>query len=119
MQELYLSFNGITEIGGLEKLKKLKILDLAHNRIATLNAEAFSGQQEELEDLWLNDNKIESLEDACTVVKAFAKLETVYLEANLIVNPSYRIELVKARPGLVQIDADDVSDEERALANKQ
>lgn len=110
MEELYLSHNGISKIEGLSTLVNLRILDVSSNKLTSVsdiqnltwyyefpssilcNILIFSRAiiwsslwiyVGSLEDLWLNDNQIESLETiAEDVAGSREKLTTIYLENN-------------------------------------
>jgi protein phosphatase 1 regulatory subunit 7 len=58
-----------------------------------------------LEDLWVNDNKLESFEDVDKLVP-LANLRTLYLERNPLASDfEYRKKLEATLPALEQIDA--------------
>ncbi|CAK9153139.1 unnamed protein product [Ilex paraguariensis] len=71
-EELYLSHNGIANMEGLSTLMNLRVLDVSSNKLTTINDIENLTQKEYqlinlatwiiLEDLWLNDNQITSLE---------------------------------------------------------
>lgn len=52
LEELYLSENGIEHIEGLRGLKKLRLLDLAVNRFATIAVEEMDHLKDTLEEFW-------------------------------------------------------------------
>ncbi|EPT27568.1 leucine-rich repeat protein LRR1 [Toxoplasma gondii ME49] len=106
LEELYLSHNRLTGAipEAIGKLKKLKILDLGANAVDDMRAVA---QLPELEELWINDNHISSLE-AVKALKSMDSLRTLYLEGNPIhanLGPSYRQNIVQIFPKLQQLDA--------------
>lgn len=110
LEELYLSHNGISKIEGISTLVNLRILDVSSNKLTSVsdiqnltwyhkfpssilyNMLIFSRviiwslhwiYVCSLEDLWLNDNQIESLESiAEDVAGSREKLTTIYLENN-------------------------------------
>lgn len=110
MEQLYLSENGITEIGGLDNLSKLQILDLAYNFITKIDKLA---HLVDLEEFWFNDNKVSDWEQV-DYLRALKNLRTLYLERNPIYfadaertkhNPNYRRKVMLALPELRQLDA--------------
>nr|CEL75671.1 TPA: Leucine-rich repeat-containing protein 49 [Toxoplasma gondii VEG] len=106
LEELYLSHNRLTGAipEAIGKLKKLKILDLGANAVDDMRAVA---QLPELEELWINDNHISSLE-AVKALNSMDSLRTLYLEGNPIhanLGPSYRQNIVQIFPKLQQLDA--------------
>ncbi|PFH36865.1 leucine-rich repeat protein LRR1 [Besnoitia besnoiti] len=106
LEELYLSHNRLSGAvpEAIGQLKKLKILDLAANAVDDIRALA---QLEGLEELWMNDNAIASLE-AVKDLKPVAALRTLYLEGNPLhanLGPSYRQNVVQILPQLQQLDA--------------
>ncbi|GFE54613.1 phosphatase regulator subunit [Babesia ovis] len=96
--ELYLSFNGLTEIPGwINNLQNLKILDLGNNAIATINT---TEPNDSVEELWLNDNNLEDEKDI-EPLRRFEKLKVLYLERNPIqarLGPSYRNQILQLLP---------------------
>ena len=87
---------------GLETLKKLEILDLAHNRIKKIEGiENLS----ELTDLWLNHNEISNFDDF-QMFKYVPKVTTIYLWKNPIADvPFYRQKIVEILPNIEEIDS--------------
>jgi hypothetical protein len=82
----------------------LQVLDVSNNRISTIEGLAPLTQ---LEDLWLNDNTIPSL-DGLEEALAQQKdtLTTIYLENNpAAADPGYRARILAALPKLKQLDA--------------
>jgi protein phosphatase 1 regulatory subunit 7 len=62
---------------------------------------------QQLEDLWLNGNKIESW-DCVEKLKELSSLRTIYLERNPLYNndrTGYRRKVMLALPNIQQIDA--------------
>ncbi|XP_042456698.1 protein phosphatase 1 regulatory inhibitor subunit PPP1R7 homolog isoform X3 [Zingiber officinale] len=105
LEELYLSHNGIQKMEGLSTLENLHILDISSNKLTAI------GDIEKLtrlEDLWLNDNQIASLEDIDLAVSGSReKLTTIYLERNPCASlPNYSSTLRQIFPNLQQIDSD-------------
>ncbi|PHJ26046.1 leucine-rich repeat protein lrr1 [Cystoisospora suis] len=106
LEELYLSHNQLPgEIPGeIRHLRKLKIFDIGVNAIGNIEAAA---QLPELQELWMNNNKIETLEGV-KCLRGVGSLHTLYLEGNPVqanLGPSYRQNLVKILPQLRQLDA--------------
>jgi protein phosphatase 1 regulatory subunit 7 len=85
----------------------LQVLDVSNNRISKV--EYLQGLTQ-LQDLWLNDNQIPSLEgveDALLDQKD--SLTTIYLENNpAAAAPDYKQRILALFPGLIQLDADDL-----------
>lgn len=89
-------------IQNLENNTKLQTLDLAGNRIKTLEG---LGTLTELEEFWFNDNQLEDWSQLNHLSKC-QKLSTVYLERNPIQNDvNYRRKIKLVLPSLTQIDA--------------
>lgn len=109
LEELYISHNGLTSLGdGLASLKKLRVLDFAANRVATLG-NSLDGLTE-LEEFWANDNALDDLRDIEGQLKPSKcpNLETVYLEGNPLQKKegaAYRRKIMLALPQVSQIDA--------------
>lgn len=106
LEELYLSHNGIAKMEGLSSLVNLRVLDVASNKLTEINGIANLTRCEKertslwickvcyspkkiknlgsrLEDLWLNDNQISSLDNLDEAVGGFREnLTTIYLERN-------------------------------------
>lgn len=105
LEELYLSHNGIAKMEGLSSLVNLRVLDVSSNKITLVddivNLTKYLYSTDNLlygfalvdslphiiycrlEDLWLNDNQIASLEGiAEAVTGSKEKLTTIYLENN-------------------------------------
>jgi Leucine-rich repeat (LRR) protein len=114
LEELYISHNGIKKLENLKKCKKLRVIDLAGNFLTDIDADQLADMHD-LEELWLNDNKIANF-DWLYKIKHLKKLKTLYLERNpccgdtSIMNPNGRAAYVqKVReilPQLEQIDAE-------------
>lgn len=83
---------------------RLTTMDVGANRIAAIPEEI--RVLSVLEDLWLNDNKIESFSEADRLVPLRASLRTLYLERNPLAKDfEYRKKLEALLPELDQIDA--------------
>lgn len=79
-------------------------LDVGANRIASIPTELQALTA--LEDLWLNDNRIERFDDAERLLPLRASLRTLYLERNPLAKDfEYRMKLEALLPELDQIDA--------------
>ncbi|KAH1251700.1 hypothetical protein AAZX31_05G212800 [Glycine max] len=130
LEELYLSHNGIAKMEGLSSLVNLRVLDVSSNKITLVddivNLTKYLYSTDNLlygfalvdslphiiycrlEDLWLNDNQIASLEGiAEAVTGSKEKLTTIYLENNPCAKtPNYTGILRKIFPNIQQIDSD-------------
>ena len=102
----------------------LQVLDVSNNRISRIEG---LDPLTQLQDLWLNDNTIPSLEGLEDVLaQQKDTLTTIYLENNPAAeDPSYRSRVLAALPQLKQLDAHVLEVEEavgeqvrRALAKK-
>eukprot|EP00451_Oxyrrhis_marina_P028261 CAMPEP_0204340122 /NCGR_PEP_ID=MMETSP0469-20131031/22332_1 /ASSEMBLY_ACC=CAM_ASM_000384 /TAXON_ID=2969 /ORGANISM="Oxyrrhis marina" /LENGTH=398 /DNA_ID=CAMNT_0051324585 /DNA_START=11 /DNA_END=1207 /DNA_ORIENTATION=+ len=108
LEHLYLGHNGLPNVPdspGMNQLEQLKELDLAGNPITELPELRLS----QLEDLWANDCKVESLEQV-EKLALLPVLDTVYLERNPLQADAeaYREAIIKHCPKLTQLDADPV-----------
>jgi protein phosphatase 1 regulatory subunit 7 len=85
----------------------LQVLDVSNNRITRV--EHLQGLTQ-LQDLWLNDNNIpslEGLEDALSDQRD--SLTTIYLENNPAASAAdYKQRMLAMFPHLIQLDADDL-----------
>ncbi|OMO58242.1 Leucine rich repeat 4 [Corchorus olitorius] len=90
---------------GLSTLVNLRVLDVSSNKLTSVND---IQNLTRLEDLWLNDNQIESLENiAEAVAGSREKLTTIYLENNPCAKSSnYSATLRQIFPNIEQIDSD-------------
>jgi protein phosphatase 1 regulatory subunit 7 len=83
--------------------KSLKVLDLANNRISTLRN---LSELNKLEELWINDNQLNSYPDIEKQLKNLSNLSCVYFERNpLAQDTQYRLKVKLALPQLKQLDA--------------
>ena len=107
--ELYLSENGLTELGGISGLVTLRILDVAQNRLTTFDGiETLTG----LEEFWANNNNISDWKEVERIALC-PRINTVYLECNPIGGKSftkesvaeYRKRVLSILPNLIQLDA--------------
>jgi protein phosphatase 1 regulatory subunit 7 len=82
-----------------------QVLDVSNNRISKLEGLATLNR---LEDLWLNDNRIPSLDDLESALASQKDtLTTIYLDNNpAAAAADYRPRLLAALPHLTQLDAD-------------
>lgn len=105
VRELYLSHNNLpSPPPEIRQQAGLTVLDLACNRVDAVEAVVPLSQ---LQDLWLNDNKIANLE-RCRCLQQLRALETLYLERNPLqanLGPGYRQAVTDMLPGLSQLDA--------------
>lgn len=106
LEELYLAYNGITQLSGLTELHQLNTLDLTHNYLT--DTTGMEGLQS-LEYLWLSQNKISSFEALSTLSELssrFKVLDTVYLEHTPLYDlPNYREECLSRLPSVKQLDS--------------
>lgn len=86
--------------------KRLRVLDVGANEIEHLENVA---HLHELEEFWINNNKLESLEELTQLTDA-TKLQTIYLEGNpLASDPSYEAEVLRILPpSLNQLNAEPI-----------
>lgn len=83
---------------------QLTVIDLGANRIDAIPSSLQSLSR--LEDLWLNDNKITTFQDAQQLIPLGASLRTLYLERNPLASDfEYRKKMEAMLPELDQIDA--------------
>lgn len=105
LEELYLSFNGLTELPPfVDQMEKLVILDLGNNHISKID---LKGTNETIEEIWLNDNNIENEEDILPL-QSLKNLRVLYLERNPVqakLGPGYRNRILSLLPQLTQLDA--------------
>ncbi|KAJ4708514.1 protein phosphatase 1 regulatory subunit pprA [Melia azedarach] len=105
LEELYLSHNGIAKMEGLSTLVNLRVLDVSSNKLTSVDD---IQNLTRLEDLWLNDNQLESLEGVAEAVTGSREsLTTIYLENNPCAKSSnYSATLRQNFPNIQQIDSD-------------
>ena len=94
---------------GLECLHQLRVLDLANNALGKL-----SGLDHLLllEDLWLNDNRLQDMDSLLQIlVKLKDQLTCVYLAGNPAADAdaSYKQQLPRLLPQLQQLDSDAIA----------
>jgi protein phosphatase 1 regulatory subunit 7 len=94
----------------------LQVLDVSNNRISRV--EHLQGLTQ-LQDLWLNNNQIPSLEgieDALSDQRD--SLTTIYLDNNpAAAAPDYKQRILVLFPNLIQLDADDLDLQQTAQGN--
>ena len=115
LQELYLSNNGINELTpdaatiaatAADVRCTITTLDIGANRLADCSGIP-ARQLVALEELWLNDNALDSWRMVDATLSALPDtLNTLYLERNpLASDPQYRNRALAACPSLQQLDA--------------
>lgn len=83
--------------------KKLTVMDVGANRITSIPEDI--QELTDLEDLWLNDNKVENFSETNHLLP-LQNLRTLYLERNPLAKDfEYRKRLEALLPELDQIDA--------------
>lgn len=105
LEELYLSFNDLTAIQGLDKNTRLRTLDVSNNRIAHLTN---LRHLEQLEEFWASSNLLESLREIEQELGGLEGLHTVYFEHNPLqktAGATYRNKVRLALKAIKQIDA--------------
>lgn len=105
----------VSYMQGLERLTRLRVLDVAANALAEVGSGLSTLAH--LSDLWLNDNRITGLGALVTALAAPARsLTCVYLAGNPVADPpgAYRAALLRALPSLEQLDSDMVDPTEAA-----
>lgn len=109
LEELYLSFNGISKIEGLDNLANLQTLELARNRISRIEN---IGHLHKLEEFWFNDNLVADW-GQIDILVPMKQLKTLYMERNPIyfaststaMDSAYRRKILLRLPWLRQLDA--------------
>ena len=100
LEELWLSYNQIASLAGIERLSNLRILFLSNNKLASwADIERLSGLSK-LEELLLVGNP----------------LYNDYKDNNSL--PDYRVEVIKRIPNIKKIDGMPVDVDERDAANQ-
>ncbi|KAF9596198.1 hypothetical protein IFM89_007880 [Coptis chinensis] len=96
--------NGISKMEGLSTLVNLRILDISSNKLTAVDD---IEKLTRLEDLWMNDNQIASLDGLdLALAGSRDKLTTIYVEHNPCANfPNYTNTLRQFFPNLEQIDS--------------
>ena len=119
LTHLYLGHNNLPDLPQeFALLTSLVEVDLVRNAITKIRA---MPELEKLEELWMNDNKIEELEEIANL-SVFKSLKTIYLERNPMQDlgnkeqeKRYQEAILKAVPNITQIDAERVSSTSRAF----
>lgn len=93
VETLSLSVNNISQLADLQGLYQLKELYLRKNQVSDLRQVMYLSRLPNLQVLWLSDNPIEQ-------------------------DPNYRLYVIRACPHLTRLDEKDVSDDEKAMANR-
>lgn len=109
LEELYLSFNGISRIEGLDNLANLQTLELSRNRISKIENISHLNK---LEEFWFNDNLVAEW-DQLNILVPMKQLKTLYMEHNPIyyspnskrMDTAYRRKILLLLPWLRQLDA--------------
>eukprot|EP00798_Chlamydomonas_sp_ICE-L_P024110 gene24110-9685_t len=99
LEELWISYNIIPNLAGIEKLGNLRVLFLSNNKIASWSEIDRLGTMEKLEDLLLVGNP----------------LYKEFQDNNALAE--YRIEVIKRVPNLKKLDGIPVDVDERDQAN--
>jgi len=105
LEELYLSYNDLTTIQGLDHNTRLRTLDISNNRIAHLTN---LRHLEQLEELWASSNLLDSFVEIERELGGMEGLHTVYFEHNPLqrnAGATYRNKLRLALKAIKQIDA--------------
>uniref|UniRef100_A0A7R9VGL9 Dynein axonemal light chain 1 n=1 Tax=Chlamydomonas euryale TaxID=1486919 RepID=A0A7R9VGL9_9CHLO len=98
LEELWISYNAITSLGGVEKLANLRVLFISNNKIASMSEVEKLAGLASLEDLLLVGNPLyNEAKDAGTLAE-------------------YRIEVIKRVPQLKKLDGIPVDVDERDAA---
>mmetsp|Transcript_22920 Transcript_22920/g.58503 ORF Transcript_22920/g.58503 Transcript_22920/m.58503 type:complete len:197 (-) Transcript_22920:320-910(-) len=98
LEELWLSYNVITSLGGLEKLQNLRVLFMSNNKIAS----------------WGEVEKLAALANLEDVLLVGNPLYNDYKDNNAL--SEYRIEVIKRLPNLKKLDGIPVDVDEREQA---
>ncbi|CAG8704681.1 2215_t:CDS:2, partial [Racocetra fulgida] len=105
LEEIYLSHNGINELGGFENNMKLRVIDISNNNIKHIENIA---HLENLEEFWASNNHLSDFEELSSQLSHLKKLTTVYFEGNPLQKEQqslYRLKVKTHLPQLTQIDA--------------
>ena len=105
LEELYLSYNDLTIIQGLDHNTRLRTLDVSNNRIAHLTN---LRHLEQLEELWASSNLLDSFPEIERELGGMEGLHTVYFEHNPLqrnAGATYRNKLRLTLKAIKQIDA--------------
>jgi protein phosphatase 1 regulatory subunit 7 len=105
LEELYLSFNDLTAIQGLDTNLRLRTLDVSNNRISHLTN---LRHLEQLEEFWASSNLLESMQEIEQELGGLEGLHTVYFEHNPLqktAGATYRNKIRLRLKAIKQIDA--------------
>jgi len=105
LEELYLSYNDLTVIEGLDNNLRLRTLDISNNRISHLTNLKHLKQ---LEEFWASSNLLESFREIEQELGGLEGLHTVYFEHNPLqksAGATYRNKIRLILKGIKQIDA--------------
>lgn len=118
LKYLWLNRNLLSSLVGLESNWRLHGLYAAFNRIGTLCDSPLAGLLQ-LEELVLNDNRIDKLHAQLEVLHRLRRLRRLDLYNNPVAEETnYRLHIIKALPWLQVLDRVKVSNKERATAAK-
>ena len=118
LKYLWLSRNKLRRLDGLESNFRIHCLYASHNRLAALDATCLS-RLLHVEELILNDNKLEDLRTHIDMLSKLTRLRRLDLYNNpLAEETSYRLHVVKAMPRLEILDRQKITPEERLKARK-
>ena len=121
LTHLYLGHNNLPDLPEeFALLTNLVEVDLVRNAITLIKP---LPELKKLEELWMNDNKIEDLQQI-SHLEAFCALKTIYLERNPMqdlgnkeAEQRYREAILKAVPHIQQIDAERVDFEVKVISD--
>ena len=121
LTHLYLGHNNLPDLPEeFALLTDLVEVDLVRNAITLIKP---IPQLQKLEELWMNDNKIEDLGQISNLA-SFPALKTIYLERNPMqdlgnkeAEERYREAILKAVPQIQQIDAEHVNFDIRVISD--
>lgn len=109
LEALWLNYNRLTEIKGLETNFRIKILSLSNNRIKSITNSSILCMKF-LEVLYLNNNKLKNLEVVLDTLKNFSFLKNLNLFGNPISEePEYRPRVIDALKSLEIFDRHKIS----------
>ncbi|KAH8083939.1 hypothetical protein JL720_8182 [Aureococcus anophagefferens] len=118
LKYLWLSRNKLRRLDGLEANFRIHCLYAGHNRVASLEGSSV-GRLLHVEELILNDNRLEDLKTHVDILQRLRRLKRLDLYNNpLAEETSYRLHVIKAMPWLEVLDQMKITPEERAKAKK-
>eukprot|EP00743_Colponemidia_sp_Colp-15_P004629 GILK01004989.1.p1 GENE.GILK01004989.1~~GILK01004989.1.p1 ORF type:complete len:264 (-),score=39.61 GILK01004989.1:187-978(-) len=116
VKNLNLWGNDLSDISILREMQNVEVLSLSVNKIASLREFA---QCPKLTELYLRKNEIVDLTEV-RYLKPLASLRVLWLCDNPCAEHAlYRYYVIQNLPQLTKLDNNDISFEERALANKE